>query len=413
MNQIIKERIKKINAGKVPDGYEKTDAGIIPSEWKTLTLGQLLEFKNGINVDKEKYNSGIKMVSVMDILKDMPILYDNIIGQVDIDEKALENYGVTYGDILFQRSSETFEDAGRSNVYLDENKTATYSGFVIRGKKKAEYNPFFLNEVLKKNSIRQQIIRNAAGSQHINIGQGSLSGIKIYLANKKEQEKIAEILMKWDEAIELQGKYIESLEKKRYSAIQTVFNTSICKNEIRLGDFISEISLRNTINCTNVKSVSNKLGFINQAEQFSKQVASEDMSTYKLVSQGNIAYNPSRINVGSIALYNDANIGIVSPMYVVFSCHNIPPELLLLLLETKRGKYEVESYLAGSVRNSLSFSDLCNIKLIIPNKDDQDRIIDFFGKLNIFLEIQNDKINKLKLQRKTLQQYLLTGIVRV
>ena len=413
MNEQIKQRINQLNNGEVPIGYEKTEIGTFPVGWKTTTLDKLLEFKNGVNADKEKYNSGVKMISVMDILTDSPIYYDKIKGQVDIDEKTLDTYSVTYGDILFQRSSETFEDAGKSNVYLDQDRTATYSGFVIRGKKKSDYNPYFLNEALRIGQVRNQIIRNAAGSQHINVGQDSLAKIIVPLASDVEQSNIAEILMKWDEAIELQEEFLHTLEIKRMAILQSFFSKEKCSNWIKLSDYVKEVSNRNNIGCQNVKSVSNKNGFIDQSSQFSKQVASEDVSKYKVVTKDCVAYNPSRINVGSIAIYNEDTPGIVSPMYVVFKCVNMDPRFLLLLLETARGKYEVKSYLSGSVRDSLAFEDLKSIELAVPPKEKWGEIVDILNIIDAQYSLYNDKMSFLKRQRKTLQQYLLNGIVRV
>ena len=71
------------------------------------------------------------IISVYDLLKDSPINYDTIIGMVDISEAQQKEFSVTYGDILFQRSSENYEDAGTSNVYLDHTTTAPFSGFII------------------------------------------------------------------------------------------------------------------------------------------------------------------------------------------------------------------------------------------------------------------------------------------
>ena len=413
MNEQIKQRINQLNNGEVPIGYEKTEIGTFPVGWKTTTLDKLLEFKNGVNADKEKYNSGVKMISVMDILTDSPIYYDKIKGQVDIDEKTLDTYSVTYGDILFQRSSETFEDAGKSNVYLDKDRTATYSGFVIRGKKKADYNPYFLNEALRIGQVRNQIIRNAAGSQHINVGQDSLAKIIVPLASDVEQSNIAEILMKWDEAIELQEEFLHTLEIKRMAILQSFFSKEKCSNWIKLSDYVKEVSNRNNIGCQNVKSVSNKNGFIDQSSQFSKQVASEDVSKYKVVTKDCVAYNPSRINVGSIAIYNEDTPGIVSPMYVVFKCVNMDPRFLLLLLETARGKYEVKSYLSGSVRDSLAFEDLKSIEIAVPPKEKWGEIVDILNIIDAQHSLYNYKLSFLKRQRKALQQYLLNGIVRV
>ena len=413
MNEQIKQRINQLNNGEVPIGYEKTEIGTFPVGWKTTTLDKLLEFKNGVNADKEKYNSGVKMISVMDILTDSPIYYDKIKGQVDIDEKTLDTYSVTYGDILFQRSSETFEDAGKSNVYLDKDRTATYSGFVIRGKKKADYNPYFLNEALRIGQVRNQIIRNAAGSHHLNVGQDSLAKIIVPLASDVEQSNIAEILMKWDEAIELQEEFLHTLEIKRMAILQSFFSKEKCSNWIKLSDYVKEVSNRNNIGFQNVKSVSNKNGFIDQSLQFSKQVASEDVSKYKVVTKDCVAYNPSRINVGSIAIYNEDTTGLVSPMYVVLKCVNMDPRFLLLLLETARGKYEVKSYLSGSVRDSLAFEDLKSIELAVPPKEKWGEIVDILNIIDAQHSLYNYKLSFLKRQRKALQQYLLNGIVRV
>lgn len=414
MTEEIKQRIETIKAGKVPDGYKRTVVGIVPNEWENKRLSELLKFQNGVNADKEKYNSGIKMISVMDILSNRPIFYDDIRGQVDIDEKALNNYSVIYGDILFQRSSETIEDAGKSNVYLDEENTATYSGFVIRGKKIADYDPFYLNEILKTSGIRQQIIKYSAGSQHINVSQDSLSRVNVCLANEYEQNRITEILSKWDKAIELQEKLIEKLELQKKALMQRLITPKEGWKKVKIGTLTRELSIRNYQNeCINIKSVSNKDGFINQEEQFSKRVASKDTSKYKKVSYGNIAYNPSRINVGSIAIYEDKEDGIVSPMYVVFECKKINPHLLLLLLNTDKTQYDIKSYLSGSVRDSLNYSDLEKIEIFIPDERVQSLLFDFFNKKNMLYTKEKEKLKFLKQQQKSMQQLLLTGIVRV
>lgn len=414
MLEEIKQRIETIKAGKVPDGYKKTVVGIVPNEWEVKRLSELLEFQNGINADKEKYKSGTKMISVVDILSGKPIFYDDIIGQVDIDEKTLKKYSVTYGDILFQRSSETFEDAGKSNVYLDKENTATYSGFVIRGKKISDYEPYYLNEILKTPGARQQIMKYAAGAQHINVSQDSLSRVNVCMANEYEQKCIAKILLKWDKAIDLQEKLIEKLELQKKALIQRLLKPSTNWKKVKIGNLTRELSVRNYQNeCTNIKSVSNKDGFVNQEDQFSKRVASKDTSSYKKVSYENIAYNPSRINVGSIAIYKEKEQGIVSPMYVVFECKKINPYLLLLILGTDRTQYDMNSYLSGSVRNSLNYSDLEKIEIFIPDEIVQKLLVDFFNKKELLCITEKEKLKLLIQQKKAMQQLLLTGIVRV
>ena len=212
------------------DCEEKFSLGgvvINKSEWKKEKLGNLLEFKNGINADKEKYGYGIKMISVMDILSDNPITSDSIKSSVEISDNELKTYSVNYGDILFQRSSENYEDAGSSNVYTDGKHTVTFSGFVIRGKKKADYEPLCLNAILKTDSNRSQIRKKAAGAQHINIGQDSLKSIQIYLPSLPEQKIIAQVLSTADKEIALLKSSIEQEKQKKKSLAQLLLTGTV------------------------------------------------------------------------------------------------------------------------------------------------------------------------------------------
>ena len=70
-------------------------------------------------------------------------------------------------------------------------------------------------------------------------------------------------------------------------------------------------------------SVTNSLGFVSQEEYFQRNIASKNLANYKIIYNGNFAYNPARINVGSIALLDNFLNGILSPMYIVFKCLNI------------------------------------------------------------------------------------------
>ena len=196
-------------------------------EWEEKQLKDFMVFKNGLNADKDKFGSGIKFISVMDILNNPFITYDIIRGKVDVDEKTLDNYSVTYGDVLFQRSSETREDAGKSNVYLDKKNTATFGGFVIRGKKIGDYSPEFMNSLLKSPKVRKEITSKAQGAQHINVGQETLENVSIVLPTVKEQEKIADFLSSVDDIIEEHKEKIAALEEQKKGIMQKLFNREV------------------------------------------------------------------------------------------------------------------------------------------------------------------------------------------
>ena len=180
-------------------------------EWEEHALAEYLDFKNGLNPDVKRIGRGLPFISVMDILADGTINNDSIRGKVEATEREIENFSVEKGDILFQRSSETLEDVGRANVYMD-NRTAVYGGFVIRGRKIGDYNPLFFKYLLSTPLARKRTCRMGAGAQHFNIGQDGLSKISLCFPLMEEQNKIARLLSLIDERIATQNKIIEKLQ---------------------------------------------------------------------------------------------------------------------------------------------------------------------------------------------------------
>ena len=197
-------------------------------EWRSHFLTDFMSFKNGMNPDAKRFGRGTKFISVMDILNNQFICYDNIRASVEVVDGDIETYGVNYGDILFQRSSETLEDVGQANVYLD-SKPAVFGGFVIRGKSKSNYYPMFFRYLLASPTARKKIIVKGAGAQHFNIGQDGLSKVCLNIPSIQEQEKIAKLFECIDTRIATQNKIIEDLKKLKSAIRKKMF--SLLKDE--------------------------------------------------------------------------------------------------------------------------------------------------------------------------------------
>ena len=207
------------------------------------------------------------------------------------------------------------------------------------------------------------------GSGQPLITGGMLKKISIGISKEeKEKSKIVKFLSSLDERITTQNKIIEDLKKLKVAIIENVFEDKCCNYKI--GDIIRQVSNRNkSNNVLNVLSVSNKLGFVEQSEQFEdRTVASEDITKYKIVRTNDFAYNPARINVGSIArLKQQHESGIVSPMYICFHTKkDVLPEYLEIFFHTQFFKHEMYKRLEGSVRLCLSYEGLTNIPIFIP-----------------------------------------------
>ena len=198
----------------------------------------------------------------------------------------------------------------------------------------------------------------------LNMAVDDYFATKHYLPSSSEQKKIACFLNLITKRIEIQNKIISDLKVLKKELCNKVFSKD---SAVRLGDFIEEVTTRNKSNsCENVLSVSNKMGFIKQSEQFEdRTVASENKSNYKVVTEGCFAYNPARINVGSIALLSTYKIGIISPMYVCFKTKSsLDSEYLNLYYQSVFFYKELQKKLEGSVRQCLTYENMSEI--IIP-----------------------------------------------
>ena len=177
-----------------------------------------------------------------------------------------------------------------------------------------------------------------------------------------------------------------------------------------IGDIIEQISTRNKKGEQfNVLSVSNQNGFVEQSEQFEgRTVASQDTSNYKIVSLDDFAYNPARINVGSLARLKEIGVGIVSPMYVCFRCkQGILPDYLESFFDTDYFYFEMEKRLEGSVRMCLSFEGLCNIPLFIPNLKEQKTVVSRIQVLKDKIRLEGLISKYLSIQKQVLLSKLV------
>ena len=311
------------------------------------------------------------------------------------------------GDVAFADASEdTNEVAKTIEFYNLAGKNIVCGLHTIHGRdNKCKTVVGFKGHAFSSTAFHNQIRRIAQGTKIYSISTKNFSECYIGLPSKPEQAKIATLLRFIDERIATQNKVIEDLKKLKSAIAERVYN---CRTYqlYRIGDVIEQVSKRNTrMSIDKVLSVSNKLGFINQSEQFEDRiVASEDTSNYKIVYKDDFAYNPARINVGSIARLKHFNKGIVSPMYICFRVkQGIVLDYLEYFFTTNYFFYEMQKRLEGSVRQCLSFEGLCNIPIYIPNLDEQQKIGRKVSVIMEKIDNENRYLDSLKMQK----QYLL------
>lgn len=254
------------------------------------------------------------------------------------------------------------------------------------------------------------------GANRYKLNKATLEKLPILLPPRPEQEAIINSLSTWDEAIEKIENLIGAKEKFYAAQLSKGF---LCRypERIKLKKFLKEVSKRNRdLSIAQVLSVTNSKGFVRPEEQFDRQVASDNLSNYKIVSKGEYAYNPSRINVGSIARLDDWDFGVLSPMYTVFEIKKpseLHTDLFLHWLNSHEAKQRIKLSAQGSVRETVSFDDFCAIGFPKIDFNEQKALAEYFSLISAEIDTLKALSDKYKTQKRGLMQKMLTGEWRV
>ena len=295
----------------------------------------------------------------MDILNNAVITYDCIKASVDVTEKEFSDFSVEKGDILFQRSSETLEDVGRANVYMDD-KTAVFGGFVIRGKEKGEYDPQYFNYLLRSPFARKRIIPMGAGAQHFNIGQEGLSKVKLHFANIEEQKKIGKMLSLLDERIATQNKIIDKLQSLIKGISSKIF-ASIKGVEYRMGDITTITNGNSNVQDAIAEAKEGLYPFFDRSEDI-KYLPTFLFDKEAIIYPGEGADFMPRYFKGKFALHQRC--------YAIFDFNEIINARFLYFYLKTRNSYFVKNAV-GSTVPSLRLDTFQKLKVIIPSKEIQ------------------------------------------
>lgn len=369
-------------------------------EWKKHSLGEIGETIIGLTYKPSDVvdNNGIIVFRSSNIKNGM-IDYSDL---VRVNKHIKDKIITKENDILVCARNGSQRLIGKNAIIKQEDANNTFGAFMMVYR--ANDNPFILPLLSTKKYFSQ--VGENLGARINQITTSDFNGFEFYFPeNHAERTKIAELFRLLDERIATQNKIIEDLKKLKSAIIEIEYSPKDSYHS-HIGGAIVQISKRNKDNhLCNVLSVSNRQGFIKQSEQFEdRNVASDDTSNYKIVEKNDFAYNPARINVGSIARLTKFETGIVSPMYICFRTKDcLLPEYLELFFESRNFFYHIQKRLEGSVRLCLSYEELCNIPIVIPSIEKQKQVDLHLSKLAQKIDLEM-KILQFVQQQKT---YLL------
>jgi len=317
----------------------------IPGDWEVRKLGDccLLKGEYGINAPAVEYSDNLPAYLRITDIDDG--------GNYSIDKKAsvsdpdYAQFVLKNGDIVFARTGAT---VGKTYLYKSTDGILVFAGFLIRFRTNEKLlSPQHLKYFTETKTYWDWVKTVSMRSGQPGINAEEYASLKIPVPPLPEQIAIAMVLSTADAAIHATEKLIAQKElRKKWLMQQLLTGKKRLKGfdgewkEVRLKDVTTNFSRRNKdLVDAKVYSVTNKRGFVLQSDQFEGKVAGEDLSNYKIIRKGEFAYNPARVNVGSLAYFQE-NIGVISSLYVCFkTTRDVLDYFLLQFLQIEHTKH--------------------------------------------------------------------------
>ena len=263
------------------------------------------------------------------------------------------------------------------------------------------------------------------------INKSTFADYEIEIPSLENQQRISKVLSSLDDKIEVNRRINDNLEQQAQALFKSWF---VDFEPFKDGDFeeselgmipkgwlvkeLGEItSPQNTKvkTRTDVKVLSPVTTgeLLLSEEYFSKQVFSESIAKYIVVKPFDFAYNPARVNIGSLGMNTFNFDGCVSPVYVVFRCEDGYHYFFDLFRKTETFKEDVKSRAIGGVRQTLSFKDFSLIKIVYPPKEIVEEFNGIYSRMLAKIEDNKVEINRLAESRDTLLPKLMSGEIKV
>lgn len=399
-------------------------------EWKEVRLGDVADVQTGpfgSQLHKDNYvNKGTPIVTV-EHLGNKWFTSQNLPMVSDEDKLRLAKYCSQEGDVIFSRVG----SVDRCSYVSKEYSGWLFSGRCLRVRPRSGINPEYLYYFLTNEGTKQYIRNIAVGATMPSINTKLLNEVPVKIPSLPDQCRIASILSSLDRKIELNNKINADLEEMAQAIFKNWFvdfepfkDGKFVDSELgmipegwkvgTLGDITKNKSAKvKERNDVKVLSPVTNGELVLSEEYFTKQVFSSSIAKYKIVNKGDFAYNPARVNIGSLGRNEFDFDGCVSPVYVVFSVLDGYENYFDLFRKTDFFKDSVASLAIGGVRQSLSYDDLSLIETIIPSENIVEKFNNLYNQMKKTIKANKKESSRLSLLRDTLLPRLMSGELEV
>lgn len=393
-------------------------------EWKEYNICQLCDTIS--ETYKGKSNS-VVLINTSDVLE------GKVLNHKRVPNKGLKGqFKKTFkkNDILYSE----IRPANKRFAYINfspNDYIASTKLMVLRSK--PIVSSYFLFQILKSEIVLKnlQMLAESRSGTFPQITYSELSNVRVKVPPLPVQDKIVGILSALDSKIENNNKINANLEAQAQALFKSWFvdftpfkDQPFVDSELgpipqgwkvgKLGDIALQ-STEKVLTRNDVKVLSpittGKL--VLSEEYFTKQVFSKSIRNYKIVKQGAFAYNPARVNIGSLGMNEFKFDGCVSPVYVVFECLKGYSFFFDLFRKTEFFKQAVISFAIGGVRQTLNYSDFALIDVTIPPLNIVQSFNEIYHHLKKKISINEEENQRLAALRDTLLPKLMSGEIKL
>ncbi len=428
MREDIKERIKLIKCGMVPEGYRTTNQGIMSFDFEEIELSEIGEFKNGINFSKGNGDNVVQFLGVGDFGELSTLNNTDNLDKIYVEasDEQLSSYFLRDDDIVFVRSNGSKELVGRNLLVKNPADRVVYSGFCIRYRmhdNDKHTSMSYINAWLENGALKAMLKSENRGTNINNLNQEILRKIKIYIPSLGEQEKILKVLDGYNDIILKLENLIENKIQQKNGLCQNLLT-----GKKRLPGFDDEWCIWKLSNALKERKKYSekdgtyelvtlaKEGIIPKTNRYDREhlVKTEDKE-YKVTYIDDICYNPANLKFGVICrnTYGDA---IFSPIYVTFEVKKeCNVDYMAQLLTRNEFIRKIRKYEEGTVyeRMAVKPEDFLRYEIILPSYEEQCAIAKILELADKEIYLLKEKLHNIMQEKKAILNLLLKGIVRV
>lgn len=402
---------------------------MVPEGWTKTLLGNVMEFKNGLNFTKKDTGEAIKIVGVADF-KDLNELHStDLLDVVNVANKIRDEELLNNGDLLFVRSNGNKKLIGRCLYFPSVSERLSFSGFTIRGRVKQDLViPQYIAALARSSLMKQQMSKNGGGTNISNLSQQILNDIVLPLPKINEQKKITQILSTWDKAIATTEQLLRNSLQLKNTLMQTVIT-----GKKRFPEFkgqrekrtLSDICILGAGQPAPQKEkyfIHGNHDFIRVSDLGSNTSRwapqSRDKINQLAIRECKLEVVPARATLftksgASLLLNQRAQLKecsfIVSHLGFAKAKDGVSDDFVFYLMCS----IDFNRYAAGTSLPALQLSVLKSLKVLLPPYQEQKKIASILSDADAEISILEKKLFLLKQEKKALMQQLLTGKRRV